>query len=640
MIINAINIKVKTENTAWIDHIYDSFQPNHIQELLILDLDLTAYIFFISVIEKESKTAISNLLNQHISNNQFEILEHISQVAALNLFLDLSSGKKNSEKSIADTLSWLKERFNIAMNKNATGPILGKIYRTALDFTQMIYDHPEMESLSTSPAEALYDISRKISEDIKDFQVIVCGKNKTHLLEIGQIFRKHSIRKIFHFNNTFVDSYESTFSSSYIPIDESSLATMLTTRSIIINLDMENDWLWKRIYQPILENKNVLFIYFQYDNAAVPKTVNKLANVFVQKYDHIKGIIDLYQQKRSELLAAFDDERHSEIDKFNEWLHSEKRFQFSGIVSRDREMQKIFELIRRISQVDINVLINGQTGTGKELVARAIHNNSKRKNNKFIPVNCSAIPETLLEAELFGYEKGAFTGAISQKRGLVELASGGTLFLDEIGDIPPAIQVKLLRVLQEREILRLGNTDPIKVDVRLVAATNRDLQSLIDEGKFRTDLYFRVNTVQIHLPNLSERPEDIPLLTSHFIEKMNQMHNKSTLDVTEEVKHKLQNYNWPGNIRELENVIEHSVAISVGNRITLTDLPEQIQSDIVATGDINYSGTNLKDREAVHIKTLLEEQNHNYSQVAKLLGISRTTLWRKLKEYNLSRENR
>ena len=190
------------------------------------------------------------------------------------------------------------------------------------------------------------------------------------------------------------------------------------------------------------------------------------------------------------------------------------------------------------------------------------------------------------------------------------------------------------------EILRLGNTDPIKVDVRLVAATNHDLQSLIDEGKFRTDLYFRVNTVQIHLPNLSERPEDIPLLTRHFIEKMNQIHNKSTLDVTEEVKHRLQNYNWPGNIRELENVIEHSVAISVGNRITLTDLPEQIQNEIVPTGDVNYSGTNLKDREAVHIKTLLEEQNHNYSQVAKLLGISRTTLWRKLKEYNLSRENR
>ena len=271
MIINALTIKISTKKIDWIDHIYDSFQPNHIQELLILDLDKTAYIFFISFIEKESKSAISNILKQHIGENQFEILEFINQAAALNLFLDLSSGKENSEKSIADTLSWLKERFNIAMNKNATGPILGKIYRTALDFTQMIYDHPEMESLSTSPAEALYDISRKISEDIKDFQVIVCGKNKTHLLEIGQIFRKHSIRKIFHFSNAIVDSYESTFSSSYIPIDESSLATMLTTRSIIINLDMENDWLWKRIYQPILENKNILFIYFQYDNAVCAK---------------------------------------------------------------------------------------------------------------------------------------------------------------------------------------------------------------------------------------------------------------------------------------------------------------------------------------------------------------------------------
>jgi transcriptional regulator with PAS, ATPase and Fis domain len=223
---------------------------------------------------------------------------------------------------------------------------------------------------------------------------------------------------------------------------------------------------------------------------------------------------------------------------------------------------------------------------------------------------------------------------------MVELASGGTLFLDEIGDIPPAIQIKLLRVLQEREILRLGNTEPIQVDVRLVAATNRNLQALINEDKFRTDLYFRVNTVQIQLPDLKKRPDDIPLLIRHFIEKMNKLHNKSILDVTDDVKVKLQEYQWPGNIRELENVIEHAVAISVGNRITMTDLPEQILQETVSTEDIEHSGTNLKDREAAHIKSLLEEQNHNYGLVAKLLGISRTTLWRKLKEYNISQVNK
>ncbi len=183
--------------------------------------------------------------------------------------------------------------------------------------------------------------------------------------------------------------------------------SLLKHPSIIINLDLNNEWLWQKIYSPIAENKNVLYIYFQYDNSPVPKSVKKLSNVFVQKFDHIKGIIELYQQKRAELLASFDHERESEIEDFNEWLHSDKRFQFSGIVSRDREMQKIFELVRRISQVDINVLISGETGTGKELIARAIHQNSKREKNKFIAVNCSAIPETLLEAELFGHEKGA-----------------------------------------------------------------------------------------------------------------------------------------------------------------------------------------------------------------------------------------
>ena len=319
-------------------------------------------------------------------------------------------------------------------------------------------------------------------------------------------------------------------------------------------------------------------------------------------------------------------------------MNSDQRFQFNGIVSRDREMQNIFELIRRIAPVDISVLINGDTGTGKEMIARAIHENSARRKQIFIAVNCSAIPETLLEAELFGFEKGAFTGAVSMKKGLVELASGGTLFFDEIGDIPPLIQVKLLRMLQEREIMRLGKPQPIKVDVRVIAATNRQLSGLIDESKFRTDLYYRVNTVQINLPRLADRRDDILLLARHFIEKMNRIHHKNIHVMANEVKTKLIEYDWPGNIRELENVIEHSVAVSVGNRITITDLPSTLQNPKPLQMPAADRLMSLKDLEIRHINNLLEEEKNNYGRVAELLGISRTTLWRKMKEYGISRQ--
>jgi len=637
MLISAYTIKINTDRADWISNTYRSFRPDHVRELLILNRGDIAYIFFISLADKDTPKSIEKLLIQQLGQNGFEGIELVNQPASIYLFLDLASGRHDTQIDISDTLSWLKEKFNVALNKNTTGPILGKIYRTALNFTQRIYSRPELESISTSPAEALYNIARKISENIQEFQVLFCGHDKANLLEIGQVFKKHSIEKIFHFSDDIEDIYDSAFNSGCIPVDESGFIGLLKRKSVIINLDLNNELLWEKIIHPVSDNKDVLYIYFQYDNSPVPKSVKKLSNVFVQNFDHIKGIIELNQHKRKVLLASYDNEREAEIENFNEWLHSDKRYQFSGIVSCDREMQKIFELIRRISQVDINVLINGDTGTGKELIARAIHINSKRQNGKFIAVNCSAIPETLLEAELFGHEKGAFTGAISLKRGLVELAAGGTLFLDEIGDIPPPIQVKLLRVLQEREILRLGNPEPIKVDVRLVAATNRNLQELINEDKFRTDLYFRVNTVQIHLPKLSERPADILLLTRHFIEKMNKLHDKSILAVTDEVKNKLQMYHWPGNIRELENVIEHAVAVSVGNRITLTDLPEQVQNRSVSAEKEDRPGTKLKEREAAHIKKLLEQENNNYGQVARLLGISRTTLWRKLKEYNISR---
>jgi transcriptional regulator with PAS, ATPase and Fis domain len=353
-------------------------------------------------------------------------------------------------------------------------------------------------------------------------------------------------------------------------------------------------------------------------------------------------LIDIHTRNRRDYLKSIYPGLKDEIRSFYAWLYSDDRFVFNNIVSADRRMQKVLELMRRIAPSDINVLITGETGTGKELIARAIHQNSLRSDARFVAVNCSAIPETLLEGELFGYEKGAFTGAISAKKGLIEIASGGTLFLDEIGDLPPIIQVKLLRVLQEREILQIGSTTPVKVDIRLVTATNHNLEELTQEGNFRSDLFYRVNTVQINLPALRERREDIPILTKYFINRLNRNNGKQINKISEEVNKRFISYDWPGNIRELENIIERAFAVSIGEEITVTDLPTRLQSYPIR----NYTSwkesvpvdSSLKKIEAEHIRDLLINKKIKLSEAAKILGIGRTTLWRKMREFGISRD--
>jgi transcriptional regulator with PAS, ATPase and Fis domain len=265
-----------------------------------------------------------------------------------------------------------------------------------------------------------------------------------------------------------------------------------------------------------------------------------------------------------------------------------------------------------------------------------------RSEARFVAVNCSAIPDTLLEGELFGYEKGAFTGAISAKKGLIEIASGGTLFLDEIGDLPPMIQVKLLRVLQEREILQIGSTTPVKVDIRLVTATNHNLDDLTMQGKFRSDLFYRVNTVQINLPALRERREDIPILTKYFIKRLNRKNGKQINIISEEVYKRFLSYDWPGNIRELENIIERAFAVSIGEEITVADLPTRLHSYPIRNNSSTNMSTgadsSLKQLEAEHITDLLINKQIKLSEAAKILGIGRTTLWRKMREFGISKD--
>jgi transcriptional regulator with PAS, ATPase and Fis domain len=297
-------------------------------------------------------------------------------------------------------------------------------------------------------------------------------------------------------------------------------------------------------------------------------------------------------------------------------------------------MQQVFEMVKVVSETNATVLITGETGTGKELVARAIHSNSPRRYGPFVATSCGALPDTLLESELFGYEKGAFTGADRMKKGRFELAHGGTLFLDEIGDISMKTQIKLLRVLQERSLSRLGGTDVIDLDVRLITATNQDLTAAMKAGSFRSDLYYRLNVVSIHLPPLRERKEDIPLLAAHFINKYNIEFHKKFDRLERKAVELMMEYHWPGNVRELENVIERAIVIDQGPEVKVRHLPF-CNVEVL----ISEEPHTLDDVEKLHIEKMLTRHNWNIAKTARLLNIDRTTLHKKIKKLGLERRS-
>lgn len=309
-----------------------------------------------------------------------------------------------------------------------------------------------------------------------------------------------------------------------------------------------------------------------------------------------------------------------------------ERHQYDEIIGKGDAMQGVFDLISRVARTDSTVLITGESGTGKELIAQAIHGNSNRCYMPFIAVSCGALPDSLLESELFGYEKGAFTGAENSKKGRFEMANKGTLFLDEIGDISLKTQVDLLRVLQQRELMRLGSEEVIKVDVRILAATNRDLQKAIKENRFREDLYYRLNVISIHVPPLRERKEDIPLLVKAFIEKYCLELNKEVVKIAPSALKLLLGYDWPGNVRELENVIERALVIGSGKEIVQEDLPFSRKE--IEPYEFPKS---LKMMEKLHIERILDESDWNISLAARELGIDRQTLYNKIEKYQIRR---
>jgi two-component system, NtrC family, response regulator AtoC len=343
------------------------------------------------------------------------------------------------------------------------------------------------------------------------------------------------------------------------------------------------------------------------------------------------------------ILTLKKAEERERLRRENELLRKEikKEYSFENIVSKNEKMQKIFEVIKKVAKYKSTILITGESGTGKELVARALHYNSDRSQNPFIPINCGAIPENLLESELFGHEKGAFTDAIRTKKGLFEEADDGTLFLDEIGELPLQLQVKLLRVLQDGEIRRVGDSKSIQIDVRIIAATVKDLVKEVSEGRFRDDLFYRLHVFPIHIPPLRERQEDIPLLVAHFVQKHSLSLNKNVLGINPKALAALMNYRWFGNVRELENTIERAIVLADESNIELENLPIEIREfkEKVELASLVEEECSIKKASKILeinlIKKALKKTRGNHTQAARLLEISHRALLYKIKEYEI-----
>ncbi|SDO55782.1 sigma-54 interaction domain-containing protein [Desulforhopalus singaporensis] len=342
----------------------------------------------------------------------------------------------------------------------------------------------------------------------------------------------------------------------------------------------------------------------------------------------VETVTDISELNRARRMAEEASLRLGEIHRLD------------NIIGKSEPMVQAFESVRVAAASDVSVLIQGESGTGKELIAGAIHYNSDRRSGPLVTVNCSALPETLLESELFGHVKGAYTGAIRSRTGRFEEAADGTVFLDEIGELSPFIQVKLLRVLQEREIERIGESQKRKINIRIVTATHQDLRSLVAEGKFREDLYYRLNVFPIKVPSLRERKEDIPLLTSHFIQMMNRKTGKQIVDASREVMRIFMDYRWPGNVRELENALEHSFVLCNRDRIEKEDLPEQLRSGegrnaTNESASLRPAGYRRRKVSKDQLLTLLVDCSWNKSEVARRLGLSHTSVWKYMKKWGI-----
>ncbi len=522
---------------------------------------------------------------------------------------------------IDNRLRSIRQSISILEQHTAYSPFIHNLYWRILWLYEKIRLEFDFYKIPTNPAKAFSQLVNKIYDPNTHPQLALAGNSNA----LHQLFREtgsHRFSKIL--------SYRAGQNGQVV-----SYLEKLTGDVFLISDDMDSGHVISHLKQQLQYTRLPILVIC--NSSTLQKQLERSTDIFCYTLNDLENIVRGYRKEKEQLIKQARIMFGKETDAFFNWASSGKMDNFMGIISRHPSMYRLFETIVRVSPNNITVLIEGPSGTGKELIARSIHRLSNRKHQPFVTVNCSAIPDNLLESELFGHVKGAFTGAVANKMGLFHEANNGTIFLDEIGELSESLQVKLLRFLQNGEIRPVGGNQTIHIDTRLITATNRDLRQRVREGLFRSDFYYRLNVVRLSLPPLRERKEDIKLLCTHFIHFFSRKFNKEIGGIEEEALRKLSLYDWPGNVRELENVIEHACAMALGSIITQEDLPElQPSSAESSLSDKSGPLKTLKDMETEHIRKALLKYGSNYDAICRELAISRTTLWRKLKELNIS----
>ncbi len=572
--------------------------------------------FFVTENLPETRTAATRLFGDFFPKFSERNSEFYSNAEALHHYFDILFGLSSPIPGNVLFLENLKEGYTLSLEMGLTGPILNQLFQMSVVFYRKMQEDSPVLQGATSLPDAILELAEKIFDDRKNVQVGIWG-DPAEAAGYLRFFRSHKVQ------------------AAHMTATEPEEACLPSHKDILARIS--NAALPRNFTQQLMaerrnrQNRPFLFIDLSSDPVAIPPN-----EVFLYyNSEDLHAIIRRNYAERKKAVPTIRPKIENEIRKFLSWLYSRERFEFSGIIGRSRSLVRVLEMVARVSNSDVTILIEGESGTGKELIAKAIHQNSLRAKRPFVVVNSAAIPDPLLESELFGHVKGAFSGAFFSKKGLFEEADHGTIFLDEIGEMSLSTQAKILRVLQNGEIRRVGSTATLYVDVRLIAATNKNLSRLVKDGRFREDLYYRLKVLHILVPPLRERPEDIEELAYYFLERFSQKLGKHLTAISPETMTLLKAYPWPGNVRELENAIERAVVMTIGQRLTPTDLPEEIQFFNNSSSIEKSRWPTLHELEKHHILRTLEHVNWNLGRATELLGISRATLWRKLKEYGI-----
>ncbi|KAA3617076.1 MAG: AAA family ATPase [Calditrichaeota bacterium] len=621
-------------NVGSIKRVYNAL---NVEEMLFVrgSKCLTVFAFSDNVLPEDYlffETIKSTFKNISILENERQIF--VENNAIKHFFL-IANGMDNSSNQKDFVKSFVND-YNLAKQETFVGAVFQRLFQRSIWLHEKVRLSTNYFNIAISNSDIFSDLACKIFENLSTVVVQIDNISENTYLTINALYRLGCRRFLFS-GNAKDSNYlgEKSLPEITLTAHDNNLSN---DADILIINQIESSLLdSERISTRMaIKNNAPLLILNSAEETEKKKLHKKFTSIYSYNYTDLERAIEKNKLERKRILTDVNPWIELEVNDFYNWLSSDSRYKFMGIIGSAPKMQHLFEMISRISQTDISVLIQGDSGTGKELVAKAVHNLSSRSEKPFIVVNCGAIPENLLESELFGHIRGSFTGAVADKNGLFFEANKGTIFLDEIGELPQQLQVKLLRFLQEGDIKPVGSNNTIKVDVRVVAATNKNLFEMVKKGIFRSDLFYRLNVMLLDLPTLKERKEDITILAGHFLRKYSTKFKKEVTEFSNKTLQYFQYYDWPGNIRELENAVEHAVALSLGKQVNEFDLPQTIRGvkvDFSSNG--NPKNATLKDVEKSHILNTLNSTKWDYDKACKILGIGRTTLWRKLKEYDV-----